>query len=85
MRDRILVQPDRPHCFQAQENPDFVEQPESAPEGMELEPEEIRKLEAEMVFFTMLLPHFGQVTSAEVSVEVRMASNKFLHSWQRYS
>ena len=79
------MQPTWPHSVYAQENPDFVEQPESAPEGMELEPEEIRKLEADMVFFTMLLPHFGQVTSAEASVEVRIASNKFLHSWQRYS
>ncbi len=79
------MQPDRPHRFQAQENPDFVEQPESAPEGMELEPEEIRKLEAEMVFFTTLLPHLGQTVSPAVSVEVTMVSNRDLHSWQRYS
>jgi hypothetical protein len=75
-----VVRPDRPHCFQAQEKPDLVEQPESAPEGMELEPEEIRKLEAEMVFFTTLLAHFGQVTSVEVSAEVTMVSNSALHS-----
>ena len=79
------VQPDRPHLFQAQEKPDFVEHPESAPEGMVLEPEEIRKLEAEMVFFTALLPHFGQLTSVVASVEVRVDSNTPLHSWQRYS
>lgn len=79
------MQPDRPHRLQAQENPDFVEQPESAPEGMELEPEDIRKLEAEMVFFTMLLEHAGQTTSAEASADVTMVSNSFLHSWQRYS
>jgi len=85
VRNRILVQPDRPHHFQAQEKPDFVEQPESAPEGMELEPDEIRKLEAEMVFLTMLLEHFGQTTSAEASAEVTMVSNKALQSWQRYS
>ena len=85
MRGRIVVQPDRPHCFQPQENPDFVEQPESAPEGMELEPEEMRKLEAEMGFLTMLLEHFGQVTSAEASAELRIVSNSPLHSWQRYS
>jgi len=81
----FLVQPDRPHRFQAQENPDCVEQPESAPEGMEFEPEEIRKLEAEMVFFTMLLEHFGQTTSVAASAEVTMVSNKALQSWQRYS
>lgn len=81
----FVVQPDRPHRFQAQEKPDFVEQPESAPEGMELDPEEIRKLEAEMVFFTAWLSHFGQVTSLADSAEVRMASNRFLQSWQRYS
>ena len=80
-----LVRPDRPHRLQAQEKPDFVEQPESAPEGMELEPEEIRKLEAEMVFFTTLLPHFGQIGSGPVSEEVTMVSNRDLHSWQRYS
>jgi len=80
-----FVQPDRPHLFQAQEKPDFVEHPESAPEGMELEPEEIRKLEAEMVFFTALLSHFGQFTSLTAPVEVRIDSNKHLHSWQRYS
>jgi hypothetical protein len=79
------VRPTWPHSVYAQEKPDFVEQPESAPEGMEFEPDDIRKLEAEMVFFTALLPHFGQVTSAAVSVEVRMASNRFLQSWQRYS
>lgn len=82
---RGVVQPDRLQCFQAQENPDFVEQPESAPEGMELDPEEIRKLEAEMVFFTTLLPHFGQTGSGAVSEEVTMVSNRDLHSWQRYS
>ena len=79
------MQPDRPHRFQAQEKPDLVEQPESAPEGMALEPEEIRKLEAEMVFFTTLLPHFGQATSLAVSVEETMVSNRALQSWQRYS
>jgi hypothetical protein len=81
----MVMQPDRLQRFQAQENPDFVEQPESAPEGMALEPDDIRKLEAEMVFLTVLLPHFGQTTSAEVSAEVRMVSNRDLHSWQRYS
>ena len=79
------MRPAWPHCVQAQEKPDFVEQPESAPEGMELEPEEIRKLEAEMVFFTTLLPHFGQAGSGAFSEEVTMVSNRDLHSWQRYS
>ena len=79
------MQPDRLQRFQAQEKPDFVEQPESAPEGMELELEEIRKLEAEMVFLTLLLPHFGQTTSLVASAEVTMVSNSPLHSWQRYS
>jgi hypothetical protein len=80
-----MMRPNRSQWFQAQENPDFVEQPESAPEGMELEPEEIRKLEAEMVFLTLSLSHFGQITSALISVEVTMVSKSFLHSWQRYS
>jgi hypothetical protein len=52
---------------------------------MEFDPEEIRKLEAEMVFFTALLPHFGQTGSGAVSEEVTMVSNSPLHSWQRYS
>lgn len=83
--EQIRGQPDRPQRFQAQEKPDFVAQPESAPEGMELEPEAMRKLEAEMVFLTLLPEHFGQITSVEASVEVTMASNSALHSWQRYS
>ncbi len=81
----ICVRPPWPQSVHAQEKPDFVEQPESAPEGMELEPEAIRKLEAEMVFFTTLLPHFGQAASLAASVEVTMVSNRALHSWQRYS
>ena len=75
-----MARPDRPQRFQAQEKPALVEQPESAPEGMALEPEEIRKLEAEMVFFTTLLEHFGQTTSAEASAEVTMVSNSPLQS-----
>ena len=79
------MQPDRLHRYQAQENPDFEEQPDSAPDGMELDPPEIRKLEAEMVFLTLLLLHLLQVTSPAASAEVTMASKRALHSWQRYS
>lgn len=79
------MRPDRPQCFQAQEKPDLVAQPESAPAGMALEPEAIRKLEAEMIFLPLRLEHFGQLTSVAFSVEVTMASNSALHSWQRYS
>lgn len=47
---------------QAQENPDFEEQPESAPLGIVDPPCPMRKLEADMVFFTFTLPHFLHLT-----------------------
>jgi len=52
---------------------------------MELVPPEILKLEAEMVFLTFALWHFGQVGAGALSVEVEMSSKRALHSWQRYS
>ena len=65
-RISLLAEPvcQEPHGFldQAQENPDLEEQPESAPEGMDVPPCPIRKLEAEMVFFTFKLPHFLHLT-----------------------
>ena len=72
-RNKSRVPPARPkgnrtgfHAY-AHEKPDFEEQPESAPEGIDDPPWFMRKLAAEMVFFTLTLAHCGQRTiSGEV-------------------
>lgn len=69
----------------AQEKPDLDEQPESAPDGIELLEEAIRKLLAEMVFSTKGLPHALQVMSLTPSHELTRASKRVLHCWQRNS
>ena len=81
----IFMQPHGLLFDQAQENPDFDEQPERAPAGIELLPEDILKLDAEIVFLMFLLLHFVQVTLLIAFDEVTNASNGFLHSWQRNS
>ena len=70
--------------YHAQENPDFEEQPESAPEGMDDLPLFMRKLEVEMVFLTFRLAHFLHLT---VSAEDKdtSASKCALQSLQTYS
>jgi hypothetical protein len=67
--------------YYAQEKPDLDEQPESAPDGIWVpELPAIRKLEAEIFFWTLVLPQWVQVmTSAEVA-EVRIFSKGFLQS-----
>ncbi len=69
---------------QAQENPDFDEHPESAPEGMDDPPLLMRKLEAETVFLTFRLSHFLHLI---VSAEDKdtSASKCSLQSLQTYS
>ena len=47
----------RAHFNYAQEKPDFDEQPERAPLGMDGRPEPIRKLDEEIVFLTSRLWH----------------------------
>ena len=69
----------------AQEKPDFDEQPESAPAGILLEPVDMRKLAADMVFWIFELPHFLQVTSRTASHDVTNDSKSARHSWQRNS
>ena len=81
----ISERPHGPLHVQAQENPDFDEQPDRAPEGILLPEEAIRKLPAEIVFFTFLLPHALQVTSFTALLELTRASNCFLQSLQRNS
>ena len=49
--------------FQAQEKPDLVEHPERAPDGIEVFPELILKLEAEMVFLTLVPLHLVHLTT----------------------
>ena len=78
--------PHGPTFDQAQEKPDLQEPPDSAPAGVEEALcEEIRKLEDEMVFLTLLLPHLLQTTLPPVSVEVVNTSKLLLHSWHLYS
>lgn len=77
----------KPHgfaCDQAQEKPDFDEHPERAPEGIDGWPEPMRRLAADIVFLTCMLPHFLQETvSGDV---VDMSTSKCsLQSLQTYS
>lgn len=76
---------DRPvGANQPQEKPPFDAHPDRAPEGMAEPPELIRKLEAEMVFLTLRLPHLLQQVSS-VAVEEVITSKRLRHSSQRYS
>ena len=79
----LAVEAGRPGRFtdQAQEKPDLQEQPDSAPAGAaDVLPEETRKLEAEIVFLTLPLPHLLHSTSPLSSVEVVRTSKMLLHS-----
>jgi hypothetical protein len=69
---------------QAQENPDFAEQPESAPEGMDDPLPAMRKLEAETVFLTFRLPHFLHLMVSAAVKDTRV-SKCALQSVQTYS
>ncbi len=69
----------------AQENPDFDEQPERAPDGMGGRPEPIRKLDEEMVFLTSRLLHSGHLTVSVTFDEVVSTSKCFLQSLHTYS
>ena len=71
-------------CY-AQENPDFDEHPDSAPEGIEDFPEPILKFDVEMVFATFRLLHLGHLTVLDVSAEVVNTSKCSLQSRQTYS
>ena len=71
--------------FYAQENPDFDEQPERAPDGMEGWPDPIRKLDEEMVLVTSRLWHAGHLTVSVTLDEVVSTSKCFLQSLQTYS
>ena len=83
--DSVCYQPDRPDFVQAQENPDLDEHPVKAPEGIELLPDEMRKLEADMVFLTLVLLHLVQVTTSASLDDVVITSKKFPQSWHLYS
>lgn len=71
------------HAY-AHEKPDFEEQPERAPEGIDDPPWFMRKLAADMVFFTLTPAHFGHRTiSGEVA---ETSSSKWvLQELQTYS
>ncbi len=72
-------------CNYAQENPDFDEQPERAPLGMDGRPEPIRKLDEEIVFLTSRLWHCGHLTVSVTPDDVVSTSKCFLQSLQTYS
>lgn len=70
----------------AQENPDFDEQPERAPAGIELD--EVlarRRLVAEIFFFTLALWHLVQVIVSVDVDEERSFSKAALQSRHWYS
>ena len=78
----------RPHgsaVDQAQEKPDLVEQPDKAPAGIDERPDEIRKLEAEMVFLTLRLPHLLHSISLSLADELVSTSKFALQSLHLYS
>lgn len=78
----------RPHgsaADQAQEKPVFDEQPDRAPLGIEEWPDEIRKLEAEMVFLTFRLPHLLHSTALPCSLALVITSKLALQSRHLYS
>lgn len=78
---KFMWRPSRPRRFQAQEKPERDEQPENAPAGMVSASDEIRKLEAEMIFLRLALPHPGQVISGSAwEEEVIIHSKRVLHS-----
>jgi hypothetical protein len=82
---RLLSRPHGSVTDYAQENPGLVEQPDRAPEGTDDRPEEILKLEEEMVFFTFLLPHLLQTGISALDCEVVRTSKIFLQSSHLYS
>ena len=68
--------PPWPACDQAQEKPDLQEPPDRAPAGAEdVFPDEILKLEAEIVFLTLLLPHLLHSTLS-ISVDEVVSTSK---------
>ena len=78
----------RPHgsaVDQSQEKPDLVEQPDKAPAGIDERPDEIRKLEAEMVFLTLRLPHLLHSISLSLADELVSTSKFALQSLHLYS
>lgn len=79
-RRRVFQTATRAVDDHAQEKPDLEEQPERAPLGIEDPPPAIRKLVAEMVFFTFLLPHLAQTTFSTPAEPVTSSSKKVLHS-----
>ncbi len=80
-----ICRPPGPAVCYAQEKPDFEEHPDRAPLGMDGLPEPTRKLDAEMVFATFRLPHFGHLTGSVLREEVVSTSKCFLQSRQTYS
>lgn len=77
--------PHGPGYGHAQEKPDFDEHPDRAPLGIVGLPEPIRKLDAEIVFVTSRLLHFGHLMVSEDWAEVVNTSKCFLQSRQTYS
>ena len=78
----------RPHgsaLDQAQEKPDLLEQPDKAPAGIDVRPDEILKLEAEMVFLTLPLPHLLHLISVSLAEELVNISKFALQSLHLYS
>jgi hypothetical protein len=73
-----------PEC-QAQEKPDFEEQPERAPAGLSPELPDNRLAKVENCFSTFLLPHLLHFTLSASAAEDTKVSKIVLHSLQLYS
>lgn len=63
----------------------MLEQPDSAPAGVDEDPELIRKLAAEIVFRTWVLPHLAHLTSWLSQHEVEKTSKTPLQELHLYS
>jgi hypothetical protein len=63
----------------------LLEHPDRAPAGTDERPEEILKLEAEMVLLTFLLPHLLQARLSVSDFEVARISKICLQSLHLYS
>jgi len=77
--------PPGPALLHPQEKPDLEEHPDKAPAGIDDRPEEILKLDAEMVFLILLLPHFVHFISFSSSDLLTRISKLALQSLHLYS
>ena len=81
----ILKEPTRLPGYQAQEKPDFDEQPDRAPAGAPLELPDKRLAKVDICFSTFLLSHFLHTTLSASEMDETKVSKTVSQSLQRYS